>query len=193
MLNFIAGFVGLVHDKDALSWGTWAEEGAGESRHAQGHGQAQRTPASLWEDRTTQATCSQVYMYISDCLGCAVLLCLVCLLYNIMHWYFSYISIDMHWYCICMHCRYNWFWSILKFVDGGHIKMFAHLMYVYMHLSDWCCVHAYRDYILDLLEGGRKLIVFAHHRSVLDSVCECLHSKVSRQGEAVMHSEINIP
>ena len=50
-------------------------------------------------------------------------------------------------------------------------------------------MHACRDYILDLLEGGRKLIVFAHHKSVLDSVCECLHSKVSRQGEAVMLSE----
>lgn len=35
-----------------------------------------------------------------------------------------------------------------------------------------------RDYILDLLEGGRKLIVFGHHKSVLDSISECLHNKV---------------
>lgn len=37
-----------------------------------------------------------------------------------------------------------------------------------------------RDYILDLLEGGRKLIVFGHHRSVLNSICECLEGKVRR-------------
>ena len=37
-----------------------------------------------------------------------------------------------------------------------------------------CC----RGYILDLMEGGRKLIVFAHHKSVLDSISECLLNKV---------------
>ena len=35
-----------------------------------------------------------------------------------------------------------------------------------------------RSYILDLMEGGRKLIVFGHHRSVLNSVCETLREKV---------------
>ena len=37
---------------------------------------------------------------------------------------------------------------------------------------------ACRGYILDLLEGGRKLIVFGHHRSVLDSISESLLNKV---------------
>lgn len=37
---------------------------------------------------------------------------------------------------------------------------------------------AFRDYILDLLEGGRKLIVFAHHKVVLDSICEAIDGKV---------------
>ena len=41
------------------------------------------------------------------------------------------------------------------------------------------CVRVCRGYILDLLEGGRKLIVFGHHKSVLDSICECLHTKVT--------------
>jgi hypothetical protein len=31
-----------------------------------------------------------------------------------------------------------------------------------------------RDYILDLLEGGRKLIMFAHHKVVLDAICEAI-------------------
>ena len=35
-----------------------------------------------------------------------------------------------------------------------------------------------RDYILDLLEGGRKLIVFAHHKVVLDAVSEAVDGKV---------------
>lgn len=38
----------------------------------------------------------------------------------------------------------------------------------------WFC----RDYILDLLEGGRKLIVFAHHKVVLDALCEAIDGKV---------------
>ena len=36
----------------------------------------------------------------------------------------------------------------------------------------------YRDYILDLLEGGHKLIVFAHHKVVLDAICEAIDGKV---------------
>ena len=36
----------------------------------------------------------------------------------------------------------------------------------------------YRDYILDLLEGGRKLIVFGHHKVVLDAICEAIDDKV---------------
>lgn len=39
----------------------------------------------------------------------------------------------------------------------------------------------YRDYTLDLLEGGRKLIVFGHHRAVLDAICESLKNKVYLQ------------
>ena len=35
------------------------------------------------------------------------------------------------------------------------------------------------NYILDLLEGSRKLLVFAHHKVVLDAICDCLHEKVS--------------
>ena len=35
-----------------------------------------------------------------------------------------------------------------------------------------------RDYIMDLLEGGRKLIVFAHHKVVLDAICEATDNKV---------------
>ncbi len=37
---------------------------------------------------------------------------------------------------------------------------------------------AVRDYIMDMLEGGRKFIVFGHHRSVLDGLCEALDNKV---------------
>ena len=36
----------------------------------------------------------------------------------------------------------------------------------------------YRDYILDLLEGDRKLIVFGHHKVVLDAICEAIDGKV---------------
>ena len=36
-----------------------------------------------------------------------------------------------------------------------------------------------RDYILDLLEGGRKLIMFAHHKVVLDAICEAIDGKVA--------------
>lgn len=42
-------------------------------------------------------------------------------------------------------------------------------------------LHLYsRDYILDLLEGGRKLIVFAHHKVVLNAISEAVDGKVSR-------------
>ncbi|XP_065896709.1 SWI/SNF-related matrix-associated actin-dependent regulator of chromatin subfamily A-like protein 1 isoform X2 [Dysidea avara] len=34
-----------------------------------------------------------------------------------------------------------------------------------------------RDYIIDRLEGGQKSIVFAHHRVVLDSICDLLRQK----------------
>ena len=40
----------------------------------------------------------------------------------------------------------------------------------------WMC--ATRDYILDMMEGGRKLIVFGHHKVVLDAICESLENKV---------------
>lgn len=40
------------------------------------------------------------------------------------------------------------------------------------------CVPSCRDYILDMMEGGRKLIVFGHHRVVLDAICESLEDKV---------------
>jgi len=35
-----------------------------------------------------------------------------------------------------------------------------------------------RDYILDLLESGRKFLVFAHHKDMLDAICNCLTQKV---------------
>ena len=47
-------------------------------------------------------------------------------------------------------------------------------------------------YILDLLEGGRKLIVFGHHKAVLDAISESLDSKVVisdlSQAYSLMHS-----
>ena len=44
-------------------------------------------------------------------------------------------------------------------------------------LTNVLYVH-FRDYILDQLEGDRKLLVFAHHRVVMDGICEFLTSKV---------------
>ncbi|XP_067021741.1 SWI/SNF-related matrix-associated actin-dependent regulator of chromatin subfamily A-like protein 1 isoform X1 [Acropora muricata] len=38
-------------------------------------------------------------------------------------------------------------------------------------------IPAVRDYILDLLEGGRKFLVFAHHKDMLDAICSCLTQK----------------
>ena len=35
-----------------------------------------------------------------------------------------------------------------------------------------------RDYLFDQLEGGRKLLVFAHHKAVMDGLCEFVTSKV---------------
>ena len=40
-------------------------------------------------------------------------------------------------------------------------------------------IPAVRDYILDILEGNRKVIVFAHHLAVLDALSEALDNKVS--------------
>ena len=37
---------------------------------------------------------------------------------------------------------------------------------------------AVKDYILDMLEGRRKIIVFGHHLAVLDGLCEVLDKKV---------------
>lgn len=31
---------------------------------------------------------------------------------------------------------------------------------------------------MDLLEGGRKFLVFAHHKDMLDAICSCLTQKV---------------
>lgn len=39
-------------------------------------------------------------------------------------------------------------------------------------------VSSLSGYILDLLEGGRKLIVFGHHKAVLDAISASLDSKV---------------
>jgi len=40
-----------------------------------------------------------------------------------------------------------------------------------------CKIPAVRDYILDLLESGRKFLVFAHHKDMLDAICNCLTQK----------------
>lgn len=34
------------------------------------------------------------------------------------------------------------------------------------------------QYILEMLEGKRKFLVFAHHKIVLDKICELLDEKV---------------
>ena len=36
----------------------------------------------------------------------------------------------------------------------------------------------FREYIFDLLEGGHKMIVFAHHMQMLDAICTALLKKV---------------
>lgn len=46
-------------------------------------------------------------------------------------------------------------------------------------LPAWYKTLLNRGYVLDLLEGERKLIVFGHHRAVLDAICDSLQSKVS--------------
>ena len=40
----------------------------------------------------------------------------------------------------------------------------------------------FRDYILDLLESDRKFLVFAHHKDMLDAICNCLTQKVKYSG-----------
>lgn len=40
-----------------------------------------------------------------------------------------------------------------------------------------CKIPAVRDYILDLLESGRKFLVFAHHKDMLNAICNCLTQK----------------
>jgi len=42
-----------------------------------------------------------------------------------------------------------------------------------------CKIPAVRDYILDLLESGRKFLVYGHHKNMLDAICTCLTKKVS--------------
>ena len=37
---------------------------------------------------------------------------------------------------------------------------------------------AWSGYILDLLEGRRKLVVFAHHRRMIDAICDSLDRRV---------------
>ena len=51
-------------------------------------------------------------------------------------------------------------------------------IYFFISLPHPLTVIVHSNYILDLLEGGRKLIVFGHHKSMLDSICESLTSKV---------------
>lgn len=43
-----------------------------------------------------------------------------------------------------------------------------------------------REYILDLLEGGHKFLVFAHHRDMLDAISQCLTKKV---GQSLVSSQ----
>lgn len=38
-------------------------------------------------------------------------------------------------------------------------------------------IPAVRDYILDLLESGRKFLVFAHHKKMMDAITSCLTQK----------------
>ena len=40
----------------------------------------------------------------------------------------------------------------------------------------------FRDYILDLLESDRKFLVFAHHKDMLNAICNCLTQKVKYSG-----------
>ena len=43
-----------------------------------------------------------------------------------------------------------------------------------------CVCDECREYILDLLEGDRKLLVFAHHKDLLDSLEEAVRKVQSR-------------
>ena len=37
----------------------------------------------------------------------------------------------------------------------------------------------FREYLLELLDSGRKLLVFAHHREMLDAIEEAVSKKVN--------------
>jgi len=52
------------------------------------------------------------------------------------------------------------------------------------------CVPSCRGYILDMMEGGRKLIVFGHHRVVLDAICESLEDKVEPTYSVKLHPKM---
>ena len=52
------------------------------------------------------------------------------------------------------------------------------------------CVPSCRDYILDMMEGGRKLIVFGHHKVVLDAVCVSLEDKVEPTNSVKLHPKM---
>lgn len=47
------------------------------------------------------------------------------------------------------------------------------------YFNDTCSVKAaaVREYIIDLVEGGHKMIVFAHHQEMLDVICQSLIKK----------------
>lgn len=47
----------------------------------------------------------------------------------------------------------------------------------YFYETCACKIPAVREYILDLLESGHKFLVFAHHKSMLDAICNCLTQK----------------
>ena len=48
----------------------------------------------------------------------------------------------------------------------------------YVYICAMLSAASYSNYILDLLEGGRKLLVFAHHKTVMDAISGCLQDKV---------------
>ena len=50
--------------------------------------------------------------------------------------------------------------------------------YPFAKVSVHICTLCFREYIMDLLEGGHKLIVFAHHLNMLDVISEALVKKV---------------
>ena len=58
--------------------------------------------------------------------------------------------------CVCVKCIVLYIWPC-------------------MYLK---CLLVCSDYVMDLLEGGRKLLVFAHHKAVLDAITSSLQAKV---------------